>query len=148
MLSWDLTACSAPRTQGKLDADKRAALIARGQELKDQLAAIESQLDKVRFMCMHEVGQAGVPSFADLANRSPSTCCLCNHACRLDAPRPTSIRATVSPHHAQVEVSLQREGQRLPNLTHPAVPIGGEEHAAVLREVGEPLIRVSAHVRT
>lgn len=28
------------------------------------------------------------------------------------------------------------EGQRIPNLTHPAVPIGGEEVAAVIKEVG------------
>jgi hypothetical protein len=37
-----------------------------------------------------------------------------------------------------VEASLQAEGQRLPNLTHPDVPLGGEEHAAVLRTVGAP----------
>lgn len=35
-----------------------------------------------------------------------------------------------------VEEDLQREGQRLPNLTHPAAPIGGEEEAAVLKLVG------------
>ncbi|GLC33588.1 hypothetical protein PLESTM_000089000 [Pleodorina starrii] len=67
--------------KGKLDADKRAALISRGQELKDQLAAVEERL-------------------------------------------------------SGVEASLQREGQRIPNLTHPQVPLGGEEHAAVLKEVG------------
>ncbi|KAG2494096.1 hypothetical protein HYH03_007735 [Edaphochlamys debaryana] len=67
--------------KGKLEADKRAALIARGQELKDELAAVETTLDAV-------------------------------------------------------ESALQREGQRVPNLTHPAVPLGGEEHAAVLKEVG------------
>ncbi|KAG2446759.1 hypothetical protein HYH02_008320 [Chlamydomonas schloesseri] len=67
--------------KGKLDADKRAALIARGQELKDQLAGVEERL-------------------------------------------------------SGVEAALQREGQRVPNLTHPRVPIGGEENAAVLKEVG------------
>lgn len=36
----------------------------------------------------------------------------------------------------QVENALQREGQRVPNLTHPAVPLGGEDNAAVLKEVG------------
>lgn len=35
-----------------------------------------------------------------------------------------------------LEEALQREGQRLPNLTHPDVPVGGEEAAAVLMEVG------------
>ncbi|GIL53114.1 hypothetical protein Vafri_8798 [Volvox africanus] len=67
--------------KGKLDADKRALLIARGQELKDQLAAVEERLTRA-------------------------------------------------------EATLQREGQRVPNLTHPDVPLGGEEAAAVLREVG------------
>ena len=34
------------------------------------------------------------------------------------------------------ETALQKEGQRLPNLTHPDVPMGGEEAAAVIEEVG------------
>ena len=38
---------------------------------------------------------------------------------------------------AGVEEALQREGQRLPNLSHPAAPVGGEEAAAVVREVGQ-----------
>lgn len=38
----------------------------------------------------------------------------------------------------ELEVTLQREGQRLPNATHPGVPEGGEENAALLREVGAP----------
>lgn len=37
------------------------------------------------------------------------------------------------------EEELQREGQRLPNLTHPDAPIGGEENAAVLKLVGAAL---------
>ncbi|GJP32913.1 hypothetical protein CLOM_g17496 [Closterium sp. NIES-68] len=37
----------------------------------------------------------------------------------------------------EVASELQREGQRLPNLTHPDVPRGGEEVAATLRTVGE-----------
>ena len=36
------------------------------------------------------------------------------------------------------EGALQVEGQRLPNLTHPAVPVGGEDVAAVVRGVGAP----------
>ncbi len=35
-----------------------------------------------------------------------------------------------------LEADLQREGQRLPNLTHPAAPVGGEENAVVLKWVG------------
>ncbi|KXZ43518.1 hypothetical protein GPECTOR_88g461 [Gonium pectorale] len=66
--------------KGKLEPDRRAALIARGQELKDQLAGVEERL-------------------------------------------------------SGVEAALQREGQRLPNLTHPAVPLGGEEAAATVKEV-------------
>lgn len=34
-----------------------------------------------------------------------------------------------------LETDLQREGQRIPNLTHPEVPKGGEENAALLSEV-------------
>ncbi|GBF92787.1 seryl-tRNA synthetase [Raphidocelis subcapitata] len=34
------------------------------------------------------------------------------------------------------EAALQLEGQRLPNLTHPDAPLGGEDAAAVLRTVG------------
>lgn len=37
---------------------------------------------------------------------------------------------------SSAETALQREGQRLPNLTHPDVPVGGEDVAAVLSEVG------------
>lgn len=36
-----------------------------------------------------------------------------------------------------VEEELQQEGQRLPNLSHPDVPVGGEEAAAVVRMVGQ-----------
>jgi hypothetical protein len=32
----------------------------------------------------------------------------------------------------QVENALQVEGQRIPNLTHPDVPAGGEENATVM----------------
>ena len=37
---------------------------------------------------------------------------------------------------AVAETALQREGQRLPNLTHPDVPVGGEEVSTLLQEVG------------
>lgn len=37
-----------------------------------------------------------------------------------------------------LERELQREGQRLPNATHPAVPVGGEAAAVVLTQVGVP----------
>ena len=35
------------------------------------------------------------------------------------------------------ETALQREGQRIPNLTHPLVPIGGEDLAKVINVVGQ-----------
>eukprot|EP00882_Tetradesmus_deserticola_P009526 GHRQ01010058.1.p1 GENE.GHRQ01010058.1~~GHRQ01010058.1.p1 ORF type:complete len:343 (+),score=64.45 GHRQ01010058.1:102-1031(+) len=68
--------------KGKLEADARAALIAKGQQLKQQLEEVEAKL-------------------------------------------------------VQVENALQVEGQRIPNLTHPDVPTGGEENATVLSLVGE-----------
>ncbi|GFR49458.1 hypothetical protein Agub_g11518 [Astrephomene gubernaculifera] len=71
--------------KAKLDPERRAALISRGQALKEQLAEVEGRL-------------------------------------------------------AGVESSLQREGQRLPNLTHPDVPLGGEGEAVVVREVGSPRV--------
>lgn len=37
-----------------------------------------------------------------------------------------------------LEAELQREGQRIPNLTHPDVPIGGEEVATCISEIGSP----------
>lgn len=37
-----------------------------------------------------------------------------------------------------IETQLQMEGQRLPNLTHPDVPVGGEEHMTLINEVGTP----------
>lgn len=43
-----------------------------------------------------------------------------------------SLEASLS----SVEAALQHEGRRLPNMTHPDVPIGGEEVAATLQEVG------------
>lgn len=39
---------------------------------------------------------------------------------------------------ADLEMALQREGQKLPNMTHPDVPVGGEDVATVLSEVGLP----------
>ena len=33
---------------------------------------------------------------------------------------------------------LQHEGQKIPNMTHPDVPIGGEELATLLKEVRLP----------
>lgn len=41
---------------------------------------------------------------------------------------------------ADLEIVLQREGQRLPNMTHPDVPVGGEDVATVLSEVGSPRV--------
>lgn len=37
---------------------------------------------------------------------------------------------------AVADNALQREGQKIPNLTHPDVPVGGEEVAVLLEEVG------------
>jgi hypothetical protein len=42
------------------------------------------------------------------------------------APHPTP------PRHVQVENRLQIEGQRIPNLTHPQVPISNDEDAATV----------------
>ena len=36
----------------------------------------------------------------------------------------------------EMEALLQREGQKLPNLTHPDVPVGDEDDATLLNEVG------------
>ncbi|KAG6541739.1 hypothetical protein Mapa_016751 [Marchantia paleacea] len=38
---------------------------------------------------------------------------------------------------AQLSDKLQREGQRIPNMTHPSVPIGSEDVATVRKQVGE-----------
>lgn len=72
---------NAKSMKGKLEPDVRAALIAEGKDLKDQLAAIEGDLNAL-------------------------------------------------------EVALQVEGQKIPNDTHPEVPLGGEEMAVLRREVG------------
>ncbi|KAL4430935.1 hypothetical protein ABPG75_006191 [Micractinium tetrahymenae] len=50
----------------------------------------------------------------------------------------------------QLEEELQREGQRLPNMTHPDVPVGGEDQSAVLQLVGqkrEPGFPVKDHLQ-
>lgn len=36
----------------------------------------------------------------------------------------------------QIEDAMQWEAQRIPNNTHPAVPIGGEDQAATITLVG------------
>lgn len=74
---------SAAAMKGPLDAAQRAALVAEGRALKEQLVALESALDAA-------------------------------------------------------EVELQREGQRIPNGTHPSVPAGGEEDFTLLSLVGSP----------
>lgn len=71
-----------PLPQGKLEPDARAALVAKGQALKESLSALEAQL-------------------------------------------------------VVAEEQLQAAAQKLPNLTHPAVPLGGEELATVLKVNGE-----------
>ena len=77
----ELRNANAKSMKGKLEPDVRAALIAEGKDLKDQLAAIEGDLNAL-------------------------------------------------------EVALQVEGQKIPNDTHPEVPLGGEEMAVLRREVG------------
>ena len=72
---------NAKSMKGKMEADVGAALVEEGKALKDQLAAIEGDLNAL-------------------------------------------------------EVELQVEGQKIPNDTHPDVPIGGEEMAVLRREVG------------
>ena len=66
-----------------------------------------------------------------MLTRAPTSCL----PCLLSPPllSPSLLSPPLPP--LQVEAALQREGQRVPNLTHPQVPIGGEEHAAVLKEV-------------
>ncbi len=52
-----------------------------------------------------------------------------------------ALKAQLAELEAQLdaaEAALQREGQRLPNDTHPAVPRGGEGDAKLLRLVGAP----------
>jgi len=39
---------------------------------------------------------------------------------------------TPPPTHPQVENRLQVEGQRIPNLTHPDVPVSNDEDAATV----------------
>ena len=36
----------------------------------------------------------------------------------------------------EIEIELQREGQKIPNMTHPEVPVGGEECSTTLETVG------------
>ncbi|QDZ18919.1 serine--tRNA ligase [Chloropicon primus] len=36
-----------------------------------------------------------------------------------------------------VQMELQREGQKVPNMTHPEVPVGGEEQSTTLETVGD-----------
>ena len=72
---------NAKGMKGKMEPEKRAALIQEGKDLKDQLAALDADL-------------------------------------------------------LALETELQIEGQKIPNDTHPDVPIGGEEMAALRREVG------------
>lgn len=48
-----------------------------------------------------------------------------------------------------LEVQLQTEGQKIPNDTHPEVPVGGEEMAVLRREVGTQRafsFQVASHV--
>lgn len=35
----------------------------------------------------------------------------------------------------EVENRLQTEGQKIPNLTHPDSPLGGEENAVIVKQV-------------
>jgi seryl-tRNA synthetase len=72
---------NAKSMKGKMDKEKRDALIEEGKALKDELAGLEQEL-------------------------------------------------------GALETTMQIEGQKIPNDTHPDVPIGGEEVAALRREVG------------
>ena len=72
---------NAKSMKGKMEQEKRQALIDEGKALKDELATLEVDLNAA-------------------------------------------------------EVQLQMEGQKIPNDTHPEVPVGGEEMAVLKREVG------------
>ena len=59
--------------QGKLDADQRAVLISRGQELKDELASVEERLSGVG----RRLGRGGSANGAGrLRQRRPRWWCL------------------------------------------------------------------------
>ncbi|BDA51395.1 Serine-tRNA ligase [Coccomyxa sp. Obi] len=50
-----------------------------------------------------------------------------------------ALKATLAVLEAKFELAedaLQREGQKLPNLSHPEAPVGGEEAARLIKEVG------------
>ncbi|EIE20022.1 putative seryl-tRNA synthetase [Coccomyxa subellipsoidea C-169] len=50
-----------------------------------------------------------------------------------------ALKARLAVLEAEVEMvedALQREGQKLPNISHPDVPVGGEEAARVIKMVG------------
>ena len=74
---------NAAAMKGKLDAEQRAALVAAGKALKEQLVVLEAAAE-------------------------------------------------------DAEHALQAAAQRLPNLADPAVPVGGEEDAVVIKTVGSP----------
>ncbi|KAK9902854.1 hypothetical protein WJX75_008582 [Coccomyxa subellipsoidea] len=52
-----------------------------------------------------------------------------------------ALKARLAVLEAEVEIledALQREGQKLPNLSHPEAPVGGEDAARVLKTIGTP----------
>ena len=54
----------------------------------------------------------------------------------------TQLKAEISAVEVELESlqnRLQTEGQRLPNLTHPAVPEGDEDSATVLKTVNSAI---------
>lgn len=46
--------------------------------------------------------------------------------------------AAIEVKQAELEEAMQVEGQRVPNLTHPDVPSGGEENATLRKLVRSP----------
>lgn len=74
---------TAQKMKGKLEQEERQTLIERGRQLKEEIAGLEAELEKLG-------------------------------------------------------AALDAAARNIPNLTHPAVPKGGEDEGTVLQHVGEP----------
>lgn len=103
------------------DADKVIALYDRFVELSKEIDSLRKRRNE-NAAIMKKAGKMSPEERA---------------SCIADGKRLKQELAGLEGELADLETDLEAEAVRLPNLTHPDVPIGGEENAALIQVVGE-----------
>eukprot|EP00180_Rhodochaete_pulchella_P001469 Plantae.Rhodophyta-Rhodochaete_pulchella.ctg22793.p1 GENE.Plantae.Rhodophyta-Rhodochaete_pulchella.ctg22793~~Plantae.Rhodophyta-Rhodochaete_pulchella.ctg22793.p1 ORF type:complete len:473 (-),score=58.45 Plantae.Rhodophyta-Rhodochaete_pulchella.ctg22793:249-1532(-) len=118
----NLAAVEANIEARNVDADANAVV-----ELYDQVRALIAENDGLR--AKRNENAAAMKSAGKM---SPDERAACITEGKLIKAQVAEVEARLS----DVQIQLNAQAARIPNMTHPDVPIGEESNAAILREVG------------